>query len=100
MVAVQLRPIRPQRHDNDWHVVDFNGLNDPALDDGRHLVRVGMDLVIELDERFFAVLAHIEADGDHALPRCRHGIHILDAVDLVQHLLQTLRDLFLHFLGR
>jgi len=52
------------------------------------------------DEAVVTVSAHGEAHGDERAPGMRHGVHVLDAVDLMQELLQRRRDQPLDLGGR
>ena len=82
---------------DDGHVVDLDGLDDPARDARRHLVDVGLNLVVQLDPASLQVLAHVEANGHDGLARHARRVDVFHAGDLVEQLLQPGRDLPLHF---
>ncbi len=54
----------------------------------------------ELDEASLAVLADVEPDGDDRLILTRHAINVLDAVNLIEDLLQRSGDKLLDLVGR
>ena len=99
VIAVEFRAVGPQRGDQDGNVIDFDGLHNPAADAGRNLIGIRVDLVVQFDERIFAILAHVEPNRDDAVAGPGHRVHVLDPVDLVQQLFQATRDLLLDFLG-
>ena len=82
------------------HVVDLDRLDDPAGHARRHDVEVLVDLLVELDQAPLAVLAHVVADGDDRLVLAAHRVDVLDAVDLVEDLLQRRGDQLLDFRRR
>ena len=91
---------RRQRQRDDRHVVDLDRLDDPAGHAGRHEVHVLVDLLVELDQAPLAVLADVVANGDDRLVLAAHRVDVLDAVDLVEHLLQRRGDQLLDLRGR
>ncbi len=100
MIAVSMRLIRPQRRDHDRHIIDFDRLDDPRLDDGRNLVGRRIDLVVDLDQRVFAIFADVESHRDDALSRLRHRVDEFDTIDLVQQFFQSIGDLSFDLFGR
>ena len=91
--------LAPQRHVDDRDVVDLDRLDDPARHRRRRNVLVHRNLVVQLDQAVFAILADVEADRDHGHVRARHGIDVFHAVDLVQQTLQVRGHLLLDFRG-
>ena len=81
------------------HVVDLRRLDHPAGDSRRRDVAVALDLVAQFDDRRFAVLAHIKADGHNRLVAAADGVNMFDARHLPQEAFERPRDLLLH-LGR
>ncbi len=88
-----------EREVDDGHVVDLDRLDDPALHARRDDVEVLVDALVQLDEAAFAVFADVEADGDDGLVRAGHRVDVLDAVDLVEDLLQRGGDELLDLFG-
>ena len=66
VVVVHL--IAVEGHIDDGNIVDFNGLDNPAGDPGRHLIHVLADLVVEFDETLFTILPHMESDRNDGHP--------------------------------
>ena len=89
-----------QRERDHRHVVDFHRLDDPAGHAGRDDVQVLVELLGELHQAPLAVLAHVVADGDDRLVLAAHRVDVLDAVDLVEDLLQGRGDQLLDLGGR
>ena len=87
--------LAPERRDHDRDIVDLDGLHHPRTDGWRDLVRVRVDLVVDLDEAVFAVFSDPEAYGDDGASRERHGVDVLDPVDLREKLLDPGRHLAL-----
>ena len=87
-----------QRHNRD--VIDLDRLHDPAADTRRHDVEILVHLLVQLDQTAFAVLTHVIPHRDDRLVIAAHRIHILDAVDLIEHLLQRCGDQLFDFGGR
>ncbi len=91
IVIVDVRAIAPERRDDDGHVVDLDGLYDPRGQSGRHQVLIRQQLVVELDERVFAVLPDEEPHGDDRATVVRHRVDVFDAVDLRQQFFERRR---------
>ncbi len=88
MVVDDLRLPAPERRDQDRDVVDLDRLDDPGADGRRNAIDVRVELVVDLDEAVFSVFSDEEADRNDGLTGKRHGVDVLDAVDLGQELLR------------
>ncbi len=66
----------------------------------RHLVHVGLELVVDLDDGLTHVLAHIEAHRHHRRPPLGRRVGVLHPGDLHHDPLQGLGDQALHLLRR
>ena len=58
-----------------------------------------MDGVVQAHQRLGTVLAHLVLHGEHRHAGARHGVDVLDAGNLRQHLLGRRRHQALHVLG-
>ena len=89
-----------QGQGDDGHVVDAHGLDHPARHALRHLVVVGEDLVIDLEEAGLQVFPHPELGGDDGKPVPGLGIEVFQALHLPEFFLQIDHHQVFHFGGR
>ena len=89
-----------QGQGDDGHVVDVHGLDHPARHALGHLVDIGEDLVVDLEEAGLQVFPHLELGGDHREGVPGLGIEVLQALHLPQLLFQVDDHQVFHFLGR
>ena len=89
-----------QGQGDDGHVVDAHGLDHPARHALGHLVEVGEDLVIDLEEAGLQVFPHLELGGDDGKPVPGLGIEVFQALHLPEFFLQIDHHQVFHFRGR
>ena len=65
--AVSVEILGPHGQGDHGHIVDPLGFDQGWRNPGRHQVEVGIDLVVDLDQRGGHLLADIEFNGHHAL---------------------------------
>ncbi len=83
---------RRQGDGHDRHVVDALRLHQGRHDALGDQVHVAVELVVELDQRGFHLLADVEAHGDHRQAFARHRVDVLDPRQLRHQPLQRLGD--------
>ena len=69
----------------DWNVVDFYWLENPSLYSGWDGVLIFVELLEELDQAAFSILANIESNRNDRLVIPRHTVNVFDAIDLREH---------------
>ncbi len=91
--------VAPQRERDHRHVVDALGLDERHAHARRDLVEVGLDLVVELDQRRAHLLADLELHGHHGAVAFGGGVDVLDAGDLAHQPLERVGGERGHLLG-
>ena len=90
------RTVKGQRQDR--HIVDRLRFDHWPRDAHRDAIKIRPQLLRQLEQTQFRILAHLEPHNDKALAVLRRGIHILDARDLPEKLLHRASHPLLHFL--
>ena len=77
-----------KRDGRDGHIVDFLGFDHPAADPRRHLVDVGIDLIVKFHPASFQVFTDVISDRDNRHRRIADGIDVLYTGNLIEQLLE------------
>ena len=84
---------------DDGHVVDAHGLDHPAGHAGGHLVDIGEDLVIDLEEAGLEIFPNLELGGDDGEAVPGLGIEVFQALHLPEFFLEIDDHQVFHFRG-
>ena len=90
----------PERQGQKGNVIDGSRLDQRLRGARRNQVEIGEHLLVQPDDAFFFILAHIKANDRDAGSRAGSRIDVFDAGDLPEQALHGLRDACFHFFGR
>ncbi len=99
VIAIALRSLGPQCEHQDRDVIDLHRTQVPAADNGGQQLRIGVKLVIGVQQGFFTILTDIERQCGYRTPGSCCGVHMFDPRNLRQQLFQRDRHLPLHLPG-